>query len=174
MPFIPPYDGSSYPDAAGSPNPIFPSVFKHGVVAQGKYMAQVVYNVSSAQLLALQTTAIQLVVGVGAGWAILPTSLYLQYKFGTTAYTIGNADNRFQIEYTGKTTNILSALATGLVDQVVNEISVNSPPVVGPIIAQTNMANLGVELKLAGTTPALTLGDGTLIVTLGYGILVLQ
>jgi hypothetical protein len=36
------------------------------------------------------------------------------------------------------------------------------------------MANLGLELKLLGTTPALTLGDGTVIVTLGYEVLVLQ
>jgi hypothetical protein len=174
MGFIPTYDGASFPDSANSPTPITPSVFKHGVVAKGKFMGQVVYLLSSAQLLALQTTAIQLLNALGANWAYLPTSMSVQYKFNTTAYTIANADNRFQIEYTGKSVNLLSTLATGLVDQVVNEVVTARPAVVGAIFAQTNMANLGLELKLAGTTPALTLGDGTVVVTLGYEILVLQ
>ena len=90
---IPPYDGSNYPSIPGVT--IAPSAFKHGVVAQGKFIAQEVYAVSSAQLLALQTTAIQLVGAFGAGWALIPTDLALQYKFGATAYTIGNADNVF-------------------------------------------------------------------------------
>jgi hypothetical protein len=172
--FIPTYDESNFPDNANSPTPVTPSVFKHGVVAQGKFIAQVVYQLTSAQLLALQTTAIQLVGAFGAGWALLPTSMSVQYKYGTTAYTIGNADNRFQIEYTGKSVNLLSSLATGLVDQTVNEIVTARPAVIGVITAQTAMANLGLELKLLGTTPALTLGDGTVIVTLGYEVLVLQ
>jgi hypothetical protein len=174
MGFIATYDGSNFPDSANSVTPVTPSVFKHGIVASGKFIAQVVYQLTSAQLLALQTTAIQLVGAFGAGWALLPTSMSVQYKFGATAYTIANADNRFQIEYTGKTVNLLSTLATGLVDQVVNEIVTARPAVVGAIVAQTNAANLGLELKLAGTTPALTLGDGTVVVTLGYEVLVLQ
>lgn len=175
MGFIPIYDGASYPDSLNYyTNSITPSVFKHGVVAQGKFIGQVAYILSSAQLLALQTTAIQLLNALGSNWALYPTSLALQYRYGTTAYTIANSDNRFQIEYTGKSVNLLSSLATGLVDQTANEIVIAKPAVVGAIFAQTNMANLGIELKLAGTTPALTVGDGTVVVTLGYEILVLQ
>lgn len=168
MALIPTYDSSNYPTS------ISPTSFPYSIVSGGKLTTQLVYNVSSAQLLALQTTAIALVAALGASWAIVPNSMALQYKFGTTAYTIGNADNKFQIEYTGKATNLLSALATGLVDQVVNEIVIAKPAVAGANFAQTNMANLGLELKLTGTTPALTLGDGTLIVTVGYEVLVLQ
>src|SRR5258708_27019642 len=162
MPLIPPYDSSNFPTS------INPTAFPYSIISGGKLITQVAYNVSSAQLLALQTTAIQLVDALGAGWAIIPTSMAVQYKFGATAYTIANADNRFQIEYTGKTTNLVSTLATGLVDQVVNEIVLAKPAVVGAIFAQTNMANLGLELKLPGTTPALTLGYWTVISTLRY------
>ena len=38
-------------------------------------------------------------------------------------------------------------------------------------IAAANCVNLGLELKLIGTTPALTLGDGLVNVTLRYTII---
>ena len=145
-----------------------------GVISQGLLNVQAVYTLSSAQLLALQTTAVQIVIAPGAGFAVIPTSITAQYKFNTTAYTIANADNALQIEYTGKTTNLVKVLATGLADQTVNEITTVWPAVAGTDLAQTNEANLGLEVKLTGTTPALTLGDGTITLTLRYTVLVLQ
>ena len=139
------------------------------------------YILTSANLLALQTTAIQLVAApvsstLGnavppAGFALIPTSLRAEYKFGATAYTIGNADNAFQIEYTGKTTALLSMTVTGLVDQTASTIALNATTVSTAKIAVTNCANLGLEIKLVGTAAALTLGDGTVHLSLGYNIL---
>lgn len=129
---------------------------------------------TSAQLKALQTTAIALVAAPGASSMLQPRKLTLQYKFGATAYTIANVDNTFRIEYTGKATALASSLVTGLVDQTVNTVGFvgSTSPETG--IAQTNAANLGLEIKLAGTTPALTLGDGTVVVTLEYITISLQ
>lgn len=167
MALVPTYDSSNYPTS------ISPTSFPYSIVSGGKLITQVVYNLTSAQLLALPT-AVQLVAALGASWVLNPTSLSLQYKFLTTTYTIGNADNAFQIEYTGKTTNLVKTNATGLVDQASSQIITVRPAVAGTVISQANSANLGLEITLVGTTPALTLGLGSLIVTLGYEVLVLQ
>jgi hypothetical protein len=131
----------------------------------------------SADLLALQTTAIQLVsaplTGGGimtppAGFVLFPIRMAAEYVYNSTAYTIANADNAFQIEYTGKTTALLSMLVTGLVDQTASTFADNRATSPGAKIALTNAANLGLEVKLIGTTPALTLGNGVVYLTLDY------
>jgi hypothetical protein len=158
-----------------------PTAYPSGLVVAGVGKTAICVTLTSAQLLALQATAIQLAnapgtppKGFGSSIVLLPTKLYLQYIFGGTAYTIGNADNRFQIEYTGKAVNLISGLATGLVDQAVNTVEGTFPVVAGNIIAQVNVANLGLEVKLQGTAAALTLGNGTVVLTLEYDIIILQ
>lgn len=149
---------------------------------QGKYKALpgpagglIALQLTTAQLLALQTTAVQLVPApvIGPGYQLYPTSLYAEYVFNSTAYTIANADNAFQIEYTGKTTSLLSMTVTGLVDQVVSTAAVQQVILAGAKIAKTNCNGLGLEVKLAGTTPALTLGNGVVNLVLGYDIVTL-
>jgi hypothetical protein len=129
-------------------------------------------TLTSAQLKAIQTTPVLIIPGPNfANNAVVLKRATLQYKFGTTAYTIANGDNAFRFEYVGKTTSLLSFLATGLVDQTANTV-VSSAALAAGNIAQANMANLGIELKLAiGTTPALTLGDGTVKITVEYTLI---
>ena len=140
----------------------------------------VILPITSAQLLALQSTAIPLVAAPTVtglpsytvppgGYLYVPQTMTLQYKYGGTAYTIGNADNRFQIEYTGQSVNLLSALATGLVNQTA-DTNTSSDLATGPFVPTASSKNLGLEVKLAGTTPALTLGNGTVVLTLLYNI----
>lgn len=126
---------------------------------------------TSAQLLALQTTAIQIVPPPGNGFYLRPGKLSLQFKPKTTAYTIANADNAFRLEYVGKTTSLIAPLATGLVDQTVGETIDQAPAVGQTVLARTAVEGLGLELKLIGTTPALTLGDGTVQVNLDYSVI---
>jgi len=160
------------------------SVQNNGMAQMGMATdCAVVYQLTTAQLLGLQTTAVQLVAppvitGLGnlippAGYLYYPTMMTGQYKFGGTAYTIGNADNAFQIEYTGKATSLLTMLATGLVNQGASTVATNDAIQTGPIIALTNCANLGLEVKLVGTTPALTLGNGSLYLNLVYNVIAL-
>ena len=155
--------------------------FPNGAVNGTEPEISIRYVLTSAQLLALQTTAVTLVtapissalgnITPPAGYAFIPLSLRAEYVFGGTAYTIGNADNAFQIEYVGKTTALLSMTVTGLVDQAVSTIALNATTVSTAKIANTNVANLGLEVKLVGTTPALTLGNGTVHLALGYTII---
>jgi hypothetical protein len=158
-----------------------PTSFGTGVVNNGRLEKQVVWILSAAQLKALQTTAVALTptpntfqamkpAAPGAGYALRPTRLMLEYIFNTTAYTIGNADNAFQIEHIGKSTNLVKTNATGLVDQASSQVIDVEPAVAGTVIALTNVVNLGLEIKLVGTTPALTLGDGLLLVILDYDV----
>jgi len=157
------------------------SGFPNGVVVGTMPILGVRYVLTTAQLLALQTTAVLLVSppiasGLGnitpsKGYAFVPTSLRAEYVFNTTAFTIANADNAIQIEYVGKTTALLSLTVTGLVDQTASTLALGATTTSTAKIALTNCANLGLEVKLAGTTPALTLGDGSLHLALGYTIL---
>jgi hypothetical protein len=147
----------------------------------------VVYQLTTAQLLALNATAVQLVAppvvpGGGiptylappAGYLYVPTTMTLAYKFGGTAFTIGGTTPVFQIEYTGKAVSLLSMTPTGLVDQAVNTLATNFAAATGPVLANTNCANLGLEIKLGGTAPLLTLGTGTVLVSLIYNTYALQ
>jgi hypothetical protein len=158
--------------------------FPSGIALGGIPIRGASYQLSSAQLLALQTTAVTLwpppgeviVTGAGGqtppnGYALVPIRLEAEYIYGTTAYTVGNADNAFQIEYVGKATALLSMAVTGLVDQTTNMIAFNNVTSPSAKISIANSANLGLEVKLVGTTPALTLGNGTVYLHLLYGII---
>jgi hypothetical protein len=136
----------------------------------------VLWQLLAADLLALPGTKIQLVAApnstppASAGqsnFILIPGAAYFQYKFNTTAYTLGNADNTFQIEYTGKAVALVSQAATGLMT-LTADAGVRPATVNPGILTTANSANLGLELTLVGTTPALTLGDGLLYVGLDY------
>lgn len=138
------------------------------------------YALTNAQLLALNATAVQLVAppittGLGNlippnGYLYVPTSLTVEYRFLTAGFTLGNADNRLQIEYTGQAVNMLSMLATGLLTLGSNAVATNAIGAVGPITTLATSANLGLEVKLAGTTPGLTVGAGSAVIHMLYNI----
>src|ERR1700741_4488127 len=101
-----------------------------GIMVGGVMFSSVTITLTSAQLLTLAATPAQLLnapglppKGLGSSLVLVPTVMYLQYVFGGTAYTLGNADNKFQVEYTGKTVNLISSLAANLVDQAANSVN---------------------------------------------------
>jgi hypothetical protein len=148
--------------------------FQQGISSMGVPAMGAQATLTSAQLKTLQTTAVVIfpspltleVDGV-VNLVLVPKRLFVEYKFVTTAYTLGNADNAFQLEYVGKTVALATVPAAGLVDQVASRFVTVGPVAVGNE-ALTACANLGFELKLVGTAPALTLGDGTLSVSLEF------
>jgi len=159
--------------------------FPSGLVNMGVASdCAVIFPLTNAQLLALNSTAVQIVSApfFGSsipsyqvppnGFLLVPTAITLQDKVASTpvAFTLGNADNKIQIEYTGQAVNLLSINAAGILDQTVNKVGTNLAPVTGAITALTAGANLGLEIKLTGTAPALTLGTGTAILTVLYNI----
>lgn len=156
------YTSGTFPNNSFTSHP-------YGVNSMGMPLGNAIYQLSSAQLLTLQTTAVSLVAAPGANLMLVPFGMTLKYKYGTVAYTIGNADNAFRIEYAGQTTALVTANATGLANQTADTV-VSVLAAAAGNIAQANAANLGLEVKLAGTTPALTLGNGTVTVNLRYTI----
>ena len=142
----------------------------------------VIYQLTSAQLLALNTTAVQLVAppittGLGnlvppGGYLYVPTTLTLQYKYGGTAYTIAGTTPVIQIEYTGQAVSLISLTPTGLVDQVAGRFATSVAPTNANQVT-TAGANLGLEVKLGGTTPSLTLGNGTVNLYMLYNVIAL-
>jgi hypothetical protein len=162
-------------------NPPYPlTQFQSGINSRKRPVMGSAMVLTSAQLLALQTTAIVIepspstVSVTGAvNLRLVLERMSLEYIFNSVAYTIGNADNAFQLEYVGKAVALASVNATGLVDQAASA-SVSVAASAAGVIANTNCANLGFELKLVGTTPALTLGNGTLKVVLNWTMIVLD
>jgi hypothetical protein len=164
-PYDPPYPLTNYPSGVNSR--------KRPVMGSALVL-------TSAQLLALQTTAITIepspsTVAVASTVNLLLQleRMTLEYVFNSVAYTIGNANNAFQLEYVGKAVALASINATGLVDQAASTAVSVAASAAGNI-ALTNCANLGFELKLVGTTPALTLGNGTLKVVLNWTVVALD
>ena len=148
---------------------LFPTVsIVNNGASGGSSVGSVSVTLTAAQLKALQTTAITLVPAPGTNAAVIPLGMTLQYKYITPAYTIASGDNAFQIEYHTQTTNLMSTLATNVVDQSASEMITVAPAVAGQILAQTVVANLALEVKLVGTSAALTTGNGTVTINLRY------
>jgi hypothetical protein len=148
--------------------------FQNGIASMGIPNMGAQLTLTSAQLKALQTTPIQIFpspstvqIDGTVNLVLIPERIVAEYKFGTVAYTLGNADNAFQLEYIGKAVPLLSVPAAGLVDQVASRFVTIAALALGNE-ALTACANLGFELKLVGTTPALTLGDGLLALSLKF------
>ena len=178
------YDEDAFAALTGNTANNAPTNFPTGVLQRGRLGQQQAWILSSAQLKALQTTAITLIAAPnssvlavpkapGIGYLLKPLALFLEFIFNTTTYTIANADNAFQLEYVGKTTSLIKSNATGLVDQAASSWIEAKTPVAGQVLSTVNSVNLGVELKLVGTTPALTLGDGLLLVVVDYDVCIL-
>ena len=121
---------------------------------------------STADLLALPGTVKPLLGAPGSG--VVRTLLYMifQYKAGATPFTIAASDNAFQAVYHGDTHPVISAAATAFVDQAASQVLKGTQA--QPVLPQTTVAAKGIDLTLGGTTPGLTAGNGSLIVTVFY------
>lgn len=152
------------------------TAYPYGVQAGTVPFMGTTVTVTTAQLLAIPATKVQIVApptlmsgAANTHNVLLVKKCFAEYVYGGTAYTLGDAGNAFQIEYTGKAVALMTIPAAGLVDQTVNTVVAVSSLAAGNI-AVTNCAGLGLELTFVGTTPALTLGNGVLYLTLEYTI----
>jgi len=135
-------------------------------------------SVSSAQLLALKTTPLQMTFVAptlvppadvaNTNWIIVPETISLHYTYGAAAYTINAGTLRLSY---GPATNALylcadqSALLTNVTNQVIPSIAVTLP---GTLTEATGLAQ-NIYLVNTGTAN-FTLGGGSLVATLVYSI----
>ena len=123
---------------------------------------------SSTELLAIGAESVILIPTAGPNTVIVPQLIFMQYKYNTTAYTIANADNAFSFQWaTGQSADV-SIYATGLVDQSANAIAYTSATDIGTPALATQAVNSSFEVILTGTSPALTLGNGSVAITTAY------
>lgn len=121
-------------------------------------------TLNTAAVLALPT-AFQIVAAPSAGLATVVTSCRIEYIAGATPFTIANADNKLALIYaTLTTTPIAETVATGLADNAANRFGQSA----FSATAIATPAAKAVQLILTGTTPALTLGNGSLVVFVSY------
>lgn len=123
-------------------------------------------SLTSAELLALNATPQILISPPGSGNIIVVDRVSLSYGYGTVAYTVpGGSNFTFTI---GGVTVATAAAAAGLVDQVVDKFLVTP----GSTVASTNSTTLeNTGLSFTNSAGALTLGDGTLQVTVWYTVI---
>lgn len=128
--------------------------------------------ISSAQLQALPTR-VAVIAAPGMGKVIHPVGIFWQYKAGATPYTIADPDNSFNLAYGADAAPLTGLSTAGFVDQATSQVIFATAGPDGPI-PQTTAANAALNLTLVGTTPVLTLGDGTVTITVLYQIVTLQ
>ena len=122
-------------------------------------------EISAAEILALFTTAKELVAAPGAGKVLEFISLTLAYDYGTVVYTIGAATN-LEVKITDKTGASVSTTqaVTGMIDQATDQLRA-----LDKLEASvTPVDNAPLCLALAGANP--TAGDGVIHAKVAYRV----
>lgn len=128
---------------------------------------------TSADLLNLQSVEVQLLPNLSGTSFYNIISVMMKYTYGTTAYTIANTDNVFEIRYAVTSpTPIYRFLATGFVDITHDTImftQMGSLPT-STAAQASNIITQDIAVLLTGTAPALTVGDGTVEIIVVYTV----
>lgn len=158
--------------SVGMPGPIGPQGIQGVPGPQNVFIVTV--TLTAAQLLALNTTPILIVPAPGAGNIIFPQSFMLEYLYGGTAYHTPLTTNNAFFGWVGQAINSIDSPIAFTGWGVFIETAL-SCLAFGPT---GNAANVGINLANAenkglqfGVPNALTLGNGTLKVTLVYSII---
>ena len=129
--------------------------------------------VTSAQLLALAETPINIIPTPGSGKFIDVRGCTFEMKFGTTAYTV--TATALALVYHGgdPTMAALAGVSPSILSQTANAVAVSVETLsdfgIG-IVAETVVDDVAVDLA---TDVDPTLGDGTLVVTVDYAVITL-
>lgn len=138
--------------------------------AAGQILKKIV-TLTSAQLLALAVTPVQLIASPGAGKFINVLHIALNYTAGATPYTLGGA-KAFNIEHGSPSGAEYQVTTAGLLDQATSQISPsNGLAVFDPAqayIPVSDMDNQNLQANGSGST--ITLGNGTLTFIMYYTI----
>jgi hypothetical protein len=129
-----------------------------------------IVTLTSAQILALAATPVQLIASPGAGKFISVFGLVANYTAGTTPYTVGESE-ALSIEHGSTAGSEFLIQTTGFLDQAASQIDPIST-VFGSAEATplpvADMDNQNLRVNGAGST--ITLGNGTLTFIIYYTI----
>jgi hypothetical protein len=145
---------------------IVPAAWAQGGVA----VQTATVTLTPAQIVSLCTSPVQVVAAPGAGQILNPVSFTLQYKFGTTPYTVSPQGIQFisgapgHDEYGSvSTSNLLDAPSSRVATASANG-QVGGDP--------ATYANQPLMVELS--TSDASGGDGTLTITVAYTVVALQ
>ena len=134
-------------------------------------MNQATVTLTSAQLLALSTTPITVIPAPPAGYYVFPTYYTMQYHFGGTAYAgSGSCSLIYGLPPVVNPTNLITlynwTAASGIIHAA---FSCTFIGICGEGLTPYTTVNGAAVMFTAPT--ALTLGNGTLTITLNYSLL---
>ena len=126
----------------------------------GEYRA--VTELSSAQILALNSTPVVLIPAAPAGYAVVPDRALAIYRHGGSAYAGIAAGEDLNIRYSNETDVLFNIETTGFLDQTSDQARL------ALLLADVSVrAARAVEVVLGG---AITSGNGTLRIEAFYHI----
>ena len=146
-------------------------------------LASQVANVtlSSAQILALENTPVEIIPAPGAGKMLWPVVIFVHFKYGTTPYNLANSPT-LVLNYEGLggggtpyiqaiSSSSVSGLLTATSDQILqaNSRFIFQNGVQGTPFPRTDVENQGISIYQGGGT--ITSGDGTLLVSILYSVI---
>jgi hypothetical protein len=151
-----------------------PPTFRALVAADlpGAVLSVVSLTLTSAQILALHGTPIQILAAPGAGKVIVPIEATAQYKFNSATYANVTSAN-IVIGPTGSTATVQPVVfnATGFIDQTVSMVDMEPCEALG---TQTDFSNIAFVVQNQGGSGEFTTGNGTLVITMWYMVLTLS
>lgn len=128
-------------------------------------MQQRTITLTSAQILALNATPIEIVPAPGAGIYLTPVAVSSVLHFGSVGYANGSQVNCY-VGALGNG-NFIKAATAAHINSGANDIEqLIGDPLTGTPDAQANIENQNLRLEAAGA--AFITGDGTLTVTVYY------
>jgi hypothetical protein len=126
-------------------------------------------TLSSAQLLSLHSSPVQLVPPPGAGNIIKPVSITLQYKAGSAPYNA--SDGNFAIG-TPSLPGATHGPGGGFIDQTSDQVAYVGG-FGGAFGSRSNFENQPIIVQQNGSTDW-TAGDGSVVVNISYTVVALQ
>ena len=134
-------------------------------LATMRFVKFVDMQLSTAQVLALSTAAIEVIPAQGAGNVIVPLGGILAYDHNATAYTDASSTN-FLFKYTGGSAMVQKVPAASFCTAAADAIAFfgNTYTITALVPA---LANTGITIE---TEDALTLGDGPINIRIAYAV----
>jgi hypothetical protein len=141
------------------------------VAAQSSQFLTASVTLSSAEILALLETPVTIIPAQGAGKSIISNLAVLQYKFGTTPYTVPDGATL------ALGTDIASDSPSDFITDPTLTFGTSANQVAtltgGGVVPQASSANTPFVVGLLDVDTDMTLGNGTAIITVWYTVLTL-
>jgi len=144
----------------------------HDVVFDGNDFIRIKRTLTSAELLAIFTTPIQLVAAPGVGKVVVPITIALSYRYNTIAYTDNGGDIIIMPNGGGAPQDWASAAFHGVNFWTKTTHQFRAQGYSLAIVAAGLLSSAydNKALMIANDTANPTLGNGTIIVTVNYQI----